>query len=79
MSQSVAWVQTSKAATGVSKATERSSQVPSSVPALNLSHDISDIYPLRSPMLFHKTLDVLLLLSCTYLVSAWAWVLCDPG
>lgn len=37
-------------------------------PKLNLYNDISDIYALRSPMLFHKTLDVLLLFSCTYMV-----------
>lgn len=36
---------------------------------LNLYNDISDIYTLSSPMLFHKTLDVLLLFSCTYMVN----------
>lgn len=46
------------------------------VPALNLFNDLSDIYPLGCPMLFHKSLDVLLLLSCTYLVCA-AFCVCS--
>ncbi len=72
VSQSVVWVHTYTMAKGVSRAAERLSRTNS---ALNLSHDLSDIYPLRSPLLFHKTLDVLLLLSCTYLVGVWVWML----
>lgn len=75
VSHSVVWVHTSKVAKGVSRAAERLSRTHSHVSTLNLSHDLSDIYPLRSPWLFHKTLDVLLLLSCTYLVGGWVWVL----
>lgn len=39
-------------------------------PKMNLKNDISDIYLLSSPTLFHRSLDVLLLFSCTYLVGA---------
>lgn len=69
VSRTTAWKQTSKLAMDVSKAAGKLTRVSSGVPHLNLFNDISDIYPLGSPTLFHKTLDVLLLLSCTYLVS----------
>ena len=36
-----------------------------------LATDISHIYPLSSPGLFHKVLDILLLLNCFYL-ALWA-------
>lgn len=52
----------------VTKATDRIVRRPSVKAKLDLFNDLSDIYPFGSPVLFHKTLDVLLLLSCTYLV-----------
>lgn len=71
VSQSAVWQHTSKLVVDVTTAAERLRKKPSSgVPTLNLFNDLSDIYPLGSPMLFHKSLDVLLLLSCTYLVCA---------
>lgn len=54
----------------VTVAAERLRKNTSSVQALNLFNDLSDIYPFGSPMVLHKSLDVLLLLSCTYLVCA---------
>lgn len=63
-----------KLATDVTKAAKRLSAPQASAqqksPTLTLYNDISDIYPLSSPVIFHKTLDVLLLFSCTYLVRA---------
>lgn len=56
------------AAVDITVAAERLRKKPSGVVPLNLYNDLSDIYPFGSPMLFHKSLDVLLLLSCTYLV-----------
>lgn len=68
VSQSAVWKHVT-AAVDVTVAAERLRKKPSGVvPALNLFNDLSDIYPFGSPMLFHKSLDVLLLLSCTYLV-----------
>ncbi|CAN0210211.1 unnamed protein product, partial [Ectocarpus sp. 12 AP-2014] len=54
----------------VTKATDRIVRKPSIKEKLYLFNDLSDIYPFGSPALFHKTLDVLLLLSCTCL-AVW--------
>ncbi|CAM9475845.1 unnamed protein product, partial [Ectocarpus fasciculatus] len=61
---------TTKLAMDVTKATDRIVRRPSIKAKLDLFNDLSDIYPFGSPALFHKTLDVLLLLSCTYL-AVW--------
>ncbi|CAM9333729.1 unnamed protein product, partial [Ectocarpus sp. 12 AP-2014] len=61
---------TTKLAMDVTKATDRIVRKPSIKAKLDLFNDLSDIYPFCSPALFHKTLDVLLLLSCTYL-AVW--------
>lgn len=53
---------------GVSKAAGKLVPTTAGGSHLDLFNDLSEIYPLSSPTLFHKTLDVLLLLSCTYLV-----------
>ncbi|CAM9655265.1 unnamed protein product, partial [Ectocarpus sp. 6 AP-2014] len=63
-------VNTTKLAMDVTKATDRIVRKPSIKAKLDLFNDLSDIYPFGSPALFHKTLDVLLLLSCTYL-AVW--------
>ncbi|CAM9233699.1 unnamed protein product, partial [Ectocarpus sp. 13 AM-2016] len=70
--EQVRWVsqhlaKTTKLAMDVTKATDRIVQKPSIKAKLDLFNDLSDIYPFGSPALFHKTLHVLLLLSCTYL------------
>lgn len=67
VSQSTVWKHMA-AAVDITVAAERLRKKPSGVVPLNLYNDLSDIYPFGSPMLFHKSLDVLLLLSCTYLV-----------
>ncbi|CAN0117906.1 unnamed protein product [Ectocarpus sp. 4 AP-2014] len=63
-------VNTTKLAMDVTKVTDRIVRKPSIKAKLDLFNDLSDIYPFGSPALFHKTLDVLLLLSCTYL-AVW--------
>eukprot|EP00904_Undaria_pinnatifida_P009614 jgi/Undpi1/5783/HiC_scaffold_2.g01057.m1 len=59
---------TAKLASDVTSVARKISNAPHNPSTLDLFNDISDIYPLSSPTLFHKTLDVLLLFSCTYLV-----------
>lgn len=59
---------TARLASDVTNVARKISNAPHSPSTLDLFNDISDIYPLSSPTLFHKTLDVLLLVSCTYLV-----------
>lgn len=65
--------------TDATKVARKMSRTTSSTPKLTLYNDISDIYFLSSPMLFHKTLDVLLLLCCTYLVRAAPLHKCRPA
>lgn len=60
---------TARLASDVTNVARKISNAPLNPSTFDLFNDISDIYPLSSPTLFHKTLDVLLLFSCTYLVG----------
>ncbi|CAM9555672.1 unnamed protein product [Scytosiphon promiscuus] len=71
VSQTAVWVHTTKLATDVTKVAGRFIRVVPEAPKLELVNDLSDIYPLSNPAIFHKTLDALLLLSCMYL-ALWA-------
>ena len=67
---------TARLASDVTSVARKISNAPHSSSTLDLFNDISDIYPLSSPTLFHQTLDVLLLSRCTYLVRVYCFFFC---